>query len=520
GCCGCCCVEASVNVFRIGSMEPGALLLEASREYESDSQKADEYLRAIREQGSLEVAADECIAAACNHGQARTQKMLLRAAAFGKCFVSAGCAGRSPRGQRPAFVEACRHLRLLNAVRDPAVAMPLTYTQLEHLTIPVLIDRLVARRMFALAVKICELLRLPDPQGRSRVLAHWACYKVESDVPDEALALLMNRRLGDAPGLSYTEIAARATHLGRRDLAVKLLDFEPRAAEQVPLLMKLNRVDLAMMRAIQSGDSDLVYMVISHLKESVTRREFFLTLRQHPTAHSLYLKCCRQLQLETLKDLYEQDDEHEELGRVYVVDGHRHTRMDQRISSLNEAVMEFTRAKNDFATRMTEDQIRLLRVQVKLQEHLVGLSAHDTVHQLLLLHHRGHGRLADTTAKELRLPERRLWWIKVQVLAQRAEWVELEKLSKIKKSPIGYQPFVSECLKHGNCVEARKYIPRLSPEMRVKAYLSAGDMPGAVASALERRCDGDVAAVLSHPLADSHRRLVDTLPRGGAGGQQ
>ncbi|XP_075911999.1 vacuolar protein sorting-associated protein 16 homolog [Petromyzon marinus] len=214
--------EASVNVFRIGSMEPGALLLEASREYESDSQKADEYLRAIREQGSLEVAVDECIAAACNHGQARTQKMLLRAAAFGKCFVSAGCAGRSPRGQRPAFVEACRHLRLLNAVRDPAVAMPLTYTQLEHLTIPVLIDRLVARRMFALAVKICELLRLPDPQGRSRVLAHWACYKVESDVPDEALALLMNRRLGDAPGLSYTEIAARATHLGRRDLAVKV----------------------------------------------------------------------------------------------------------------------------------------------------------------------------------------------------------------------------------------------------------------------------------------------------------
>lgn len=46
------------------------------------------------------------------------------------------------------------------------------------MTVPVLIDRLLLRRHWALAFEIAENLRLPDAQGKSRILAHWACYKV------------------------------------------------------------------------------------------------------------------------------------------------------------------------------------------------------------------------------------------------------------------------------------------------------------------------------------------------------
>lgn len=38
--------------------------------------------------------------------------------------------------------------------------------------------RLVLRRLYPLAIQICEYLRLPEVQGVSRILAHWACYKV------------------------------------------------------------------------------------------------------------------------------------------------------------------------------------------------------------------------------------------------------------------------------------------------------------------------------------------------------
>ena len=37
----------------------------------------------------------------------------------------------------------------------------------------------------------------------------------------------------------------------------QLLDFEARAAEQVPLLMKMKRDQLALTKAIDSGDTDL-----------------------------------------------------------------------------------------------------------------------------------------------------------------------------------------------------------------------------------------------------------------------
>lgn len=46
------------------------------------------------------------------------------------------------------------------------------------LTPGVPVPRLVLRRLYPLAIRICEFLRLPEIQGVSRILAHWACYKV------------------------------------------------------------------------------------------------------------------------------------------------------------------------------------------------------------------------------------------------------------------------------------------------------------------------------------------------------
>lgn len=37
----------------------------------------------------------------------------------------------------------------------------------------------------------------------------------------------------------------------------KLIDHEPRAADQVPLLISMQEDELALMKAIESGDTDL-----------------------------------------------------------------------------------------------------------------------------------------------------------------------------------------------------------------------------------------------------------------------
>uniref|UniRef100_A0A8D1A0Z5 Vacuolar protein sorting-associated protein 16 homolog n=1 Tax=Sus scrofa TaxID=9823 RepID=A0A8D1A0Z5_PIG len=470
---------ASEEIFKIASMAPGALLLEAQKEYEKESQKADEYLREIQELGQLPQAVQQCIEAAGHEHWPDMQKSLLRAASFGKCFLD--------RFPPDSFVRMCQDLRILNAIRDYHIGIPLTYSQYKQLTIQVLLDRLVLRRLYPLAIQICEYLRLPEVQGVSRILAHWACYKVQQkDVSDEDVARAINQKLGDTPGVSYSDIAARAYGCGRTELAIKLLEYEPRSGEQVPLLLKMKRSKLALSKAIESGDTDLVFTVLLHLKNELNRGDFFMTLRNQPMALSLY----RQ-------------------------------HIEGRVAALQKAAEAFNKAKNDFAAKATEDQMRLLRLQRCLEDELGGrfldLSVHDTVTTLIL---GGHNKRAEQVARDFRIPDKRLWWLKLTALADLEDWEELEKFSKSKKSPIGYLPFVEICMKQHNKYEAKKYASRVGPEQKVKALLLVGDVAQAADVAIEHRNEAEMSLVLSHCTGATDGATVDKIQRARAQAQK
>lgn len=502
---------ASEEIFRIASMAPGALLLEAQKEYEKESQKADEYLREIQEREQLPQAVRQCIEAAGHEHQPEMQKSLLRAASFGKCFVD--------KFPPDTFVRMCQDLRVLNAVWDYPIGIPLTYTQYKQLTIEVLLDRLVLRRLYPLAIQICEYLRLPEVQGVSRILAHWACYKVQQkDVSDEDVARAINQKLGDTPGVSYSDIAARAYGCGRTELAIKLLEYEPRSGEQVPLLLKMKRSKLALSKAIESGDTDLVFTVVLHLKNELNRGDFFMTLRNQPVALSLYRQFCKHQELETLKDLYNQDDNHQELGNFHMRASYAaEERIEGRVAALQTAADEYYKAKNEFAAKATEEQMRLLRLQRRLEDelggHFLDLSLHDTVTSLLLS---GNNKRAEQLARDFRIPDKRFWWLKLTALADREDWEELEKFSKSKKSPIGYLPFVEVCMKRRNKFEAKKFAARVSPEQKVKAFLLIGDVAQAADVAIEHRNEAELSLVLSHCTGASDGATADKIQRARA----
>lgn len=102
--------------------------------------------------------------------------------------------------------------------KDPILKLRLTV-----LTNQVLLDRLVVRRHYYLSIQIARHLQLPEVDGESRILAHWACYKVKQVKLDmEQLAEEIAAKLGYAPGVSYSEIAERAADCGRKQLAIKV----------------------------------------------------------------------------------------------------------------------------------------------------------------------------------------------------------------------------------------------------------------------------------------------------------
>uniref|UniRef100_A0A8C9XZZ6 Vacuolar protein sorting-associated protein 16 homolog n=1 Tax=Sander lucioperca TaxID=283035 RepID=A0A8C9XZZ6_SANLU len=469
----------------------------STRYLSKSSQKADEYLREIKEQSMLGEAVRQCVEAAGHEYDSNTQKSLLRAASFGKCFLT----DFSPE----AFVSTCRELRVLNAVRERGVGLPLTHTQL------------VYRQFYPLAIEVCRYLKIPDYQGVSRVLKHWASCKVQQkDLSDEAIARAVCVKVGDSPGVSYSHIAAKAYECGRPELAIKLLDFEARSGEQVPLLLKMKRSQLALSKAVESGDTDLVYTVVTYLKSEMNRGDFFMTLRNQPVALSLYRQFCKLQEQETLKDLYNQDDDHQELANYYVTASYREKRLESRLSLLQTAVDEYNKAKNEFSAKATEEEMRLLRFQRKLDDEkgagLLGLSLQATMEALLAL---GLHKQAEQLYRDFRVPDKRFWWLKLKSLAEKEEWEELEKFSKSKKSPIGYLAFVEVCMKSNNKPEAKKYVSKVTPEQRVKAHLAVGDLEGAADAAIERKSDSELAAVLARCPA-SDRQLLDRLNRAAA----
>uniref|UniRef100_A0A8C4ZJQ5 Vacuolar protein sorting-associated protein 16 homolog n=1 Tax=Gadus morhua TaxID=8049 RepID=A0A8C4ZJQ5_GADMO len=495
------------DIFKIASMGPGALLLEAHKEYQKSSQKADEYLREIKEQGMLGDAVRQCVEAAGHEQHTHTQKALLRAASFGKCFLT----NLSPE----AFVSVCRDLRVLNAVRDPSIGIPLTHTQYP---VCVCVCRLVYRRLYPLAIEVCRYLKTPEYQGVSRILRHWACSKVQQKgESDEVMVRCISGRLADSPGISYSHIASKAYDSGRTELAIKLLDYEARSGEQVPLLLKMRRSQLALSKAIESGDTDLVYTVVSYVKNEMNRGDFFMTLRNQPVALSLYRQFCKLQEQETLKDLYNQDDDHQELANYYVSASYREKRLEARLSVLQSAVDEYNKAKNEFSSKATEEEMRLLRFQRKLDDEkgagLLGLSLQATMEALLAS---GLQKQADHLYRDFRVSDKRYWWLKLKSLAEKEEWEELEKFSKSKKSPVGYLPFVEVCMKKSNKYEAKKYVTKVTPEQRVRAHLTIEDVEGAADAAIERRSEAEIGTVISHcssSSSSSQRLLLDKLQR-------
>jgi len=114
----------------------------------------------------------------------------------------------------------CKVLRVLNAVRYYEIGIPLTYAQYQRLTPEALIDRLISRHQYLLAIRICEYLKMRT----DRILIHWACSKIKKSNDDEdTICRMVVEKLANKPGLSYSEIAMTAHKAGQSKLATMVM---------------------------------------------------------------------------------------------------------------------------------------------------------------------------------------------------------------------------------------------------------------------------------------------------------
>ncbi|KAF9652633.1 vacuolar assembling/sorting protein VPS16 [Thelephora ganbajun] len=486
---------STLSIFRPGSTSPSATLYDAWENFSKRSPKADESIRSIRP--DLATAVDECIDAAGQEWEPKWQRRLLNAAKFGRSFLDL---------YNPSdFVSMGQALKVLNAVRAWDIGIPITYSQYNYTSSLHLVNRLTSRNLHLLALRISTYLSLkPDA-----VLKHWACVKIARSKPstagtgrdvelqgdDEVCRSIVEKfsRLGGG-SVSYADIAKKAWEVGRLDLATKLLDHEQHASDQVPLLLNMKEDRLALIKAVDSGYTDLVYHVLLHLHKRLPLGNFFRLLedggeRLAPATRLLQVYA-REQNREMLRDFYYSDDRRVESATLLLEEAANMTDQNAKITAIKAAQKFFSEDKDRaFEAKMVDENARLLVLQQQLEKdaegriNFFGLSVNETIRTCLI---NGMSKKADNAKDAFKVPDKRFWYIKLYALTSIRDFEGLDAFARSRRSPIGYEVFVRHLIERGHLKEAATFVPRCDSHKRVDLYVDCGDWRAAGKECKER----------------------------------
>ena len=411
-----------------------------------------------------------CVRAAGQEYSTHWQKRLLKAASFGKSVLDLY--------NSDEFVNMCETLRVLNAIRDYRIGLPMSYEQYLRLTPAKLIQRLLNRREYLLAIRVSEYLHL----STDKIYVHWASQKVRTSSADEdSICNTVVNKLAGKHGISFEAIARSAYDEGRGHLATQLLNHEPRAGKQVPLLLSMEEDSIALDKAIESGDTDLVFFVLLQLKAKLPLASFFRLLSTRPLASSLVESSAAANDTTLLKDLYYQDDRLVPSSNLLFASALTQPTLPQKIDKLKLAGKMLSESKDPNATfhqKAIQEIQQLLRVQEALSRDLdssyVGLSLYTTLHTLIRT---GYSKRATKLQSDFHLSDKSFGWIRLRALVAARNWGELEELSKARKSAIGWEPYFNEVLGAGNTKLAGAFVAKctaMTAQERSEMWVKCG----------------------------------------------
>ncbi|KXN92144.1 hypothetical protein AN958_09236 [Leucoagaricus sp. SymC.cos] len=474
--------SSTLSIFRPGSTAPSAILYDAWESFNNRSPKADESIRSIKPE--LAKAVDECIDAAGKEWEPYWQRRLLNVSKFGWGYLDF----HNPTD----FVNMGQTLKVLNAVRFYEIGIPLTFSQYNYASPSHLISRLTSRNLHLLALRISSYLNLkPDV-----VLKHWASAKIARTRPsatgkdaeltgdDEVCAMIVEKfqQLGGTD-VSYADIAKRAWETGRVGLATKLLDHEIKASDQVPLLLSMKEDHLALNKAVDSGDTDMIYYVLLHLHKRLPLGNFFRLIEDGgdklAPANRLLQVYAHEQDREMLRDFYYSDDRRVESAVLSLDEASRATDQIAKLTSVKTAQKFFSEDKDrSFEAKMMDESVRLLTTQQQLEKEadgkisFFGLSVNGTIRQCLV---NGMSKRADKIKTDFKVSDKRFWYLKLQSLTEIRDFDGLDAFSKSKRSPIGYETFVRHLVEKGHSREAIAYVARCDSPKRADLYVECGE---------------------------------------------
>ena len=204
--------------------------------------------------------------------------------------------------------------------------------------------------------------------------------------------------------------------------------------------------EVALDKAIESGDTDLVFYVLLHLKHKLPLASFFRTINNRPMAAALVESSAKAQDTELLKDMFYQDDRPIDGSNLLFAEAMEQTDIQTKTDKLRLAARLLTDAKDPAATlhtRSLTEETQLLKMQEAIDKDVadnsgefIGLSVNETMYRLI---RSGYSKRATKIQSEFKVPEKTFWWVRLRALVAARLWGELEDVGKTRKSPIGWE---------------------------------------------------------------------------------
>jgi len=538
---------ATAALLRMGSIEPSAMLLDASDVFDKGGAASDEATRAIVKTGMLQNAIEVCTDAAMREYDVKMQKRLLKAASYGMHFgykdgsmkgvvggsligTDVGMEGKAvlPSPTAVSFVTTARKMRVMNALRSKSVGFVLTSVQYDSITPNGIIARLIAMRRPALAMSIASYLQLDEHVKAYARAARGAAF-VSTDVGHtdaetaEAVMKILSTGIR-TPAMNrggYATVALAASKAGRQGVANLLLTLEMSVVDKVPALTEIGLFADAAAVATNARNADLIFRTlvefekscIVNVEDSATAQMTYLNtiVKKFPAEAMNYLSTYfgSMTDFKHAVKLQLRGHNFNAAGSLMAKRAVSMPKVQDKVRLLQEASKIFGSSKDTpFQKTCTDEYIELLSEQERLRRSYGSeiipptSSVTTTIFSVICFASKNmretHKLLqeAEKLAKRFKVPDKRLWHVKVRAFAASGQWGNLRTLSESRSKPaIAFKYFATAAIQGKQSVgEILRYIDKVTDsDERYDLFCEAKQWKRAVQ---EAKKVGDVRKVL------------------------
>ncbi|AJW20373.1 Vps16p [Saccharomyces cerevisiae YJM451] len=454
------------NIFRIGSTEPGAMLVDSFSLLEDHAPKAIEILKNfVLEKGVL-----DCIAAAIDEIEPKLQKMLLNAASYGKASLQYKSFDAS------IFVNACNTIKLLNCFRSFGIF--LTVEEYRCISLKGVIDRLLTYHRYYECIQICKLANERFLLGY--VFTEWAKDKIKGspDMEDDELLEKIKSRLSviDMTDTLQMVAVAKVAYLeGRFQLSRNLALLEKNEEARIEQLYNLDDDSIALKECIKVQNYSLTISLLIALSKKLTNSQLTKLLIIDMFNNPLYLYYMR-MDKAYLYDFYRQTDRFIDLAHVLLQQGKEQQSLHSFLPQIKDL---YSQVQNSEVVNNTIEQLqrqeKLWIYQESLGKRFAISFTNMTLDQTLSkLIETGQDKQVKEIVKKFKISEKKLYHLKCKTLVEAKKFDELLQFAQSRKSPIGYMPFYTYLKSRGHMDKASPYvnmIPGLSYQEKKKLYV-------------------------------------------------